>query len=105
MAKAKFTKDPDDVLDYAVPWSEDPTWVTGDTITDSTFTVIPAPPDTDLTPLVVDEGQSTFSNDTAVVWVSGGTAGTIYEVVNHVITSEGRELDKVLFFKISEYAR
>jgi hypothetical protein len=104
MPKSKFTKDPDDVLDYSVPWTDDPSWVDGDIIVASTFTVDPATvPDGDTAPLLVDSDD--FTDTATKVWVSGGTSGVTYEVVNHVTTSGGREMDKVLFYKISEYAR
>lgn len=104
--KTKFVKDPDDVLDYEVNWALDPTWVTGDTIVASTFTVdATTVPDGDTTPVAVD--SDSFTPTTATAWVSGGTGDpiTTYQIVNHITTDSGREMDKVLFFKVTQYAR
>lgn len=104
MAKTRFVKDPDDVLDYEVNWENDPTWVAGDVITASTFTVdIATITDDDDSPLTVD--SDTFTDTTATAFVSGGTDGIIYQVVNHIVCDSGREMDKVLFFKLTQYAR
>lgn len=74
-------KDPQSVLDYAVDWSE---WLaTGDTITSSSWTV--SGPDSGL---VID--TDTNDDNSATVWLSGGTLSKTYSVVNTIVTDQGR---------------
>lgn len=76
-------KDPDAVLDFSIDWTA---WLNGDTITASTWDV----------PDGITEDSS--SNDTTgtTIWLSGGTAGEIYELTNHVTTADGRENDATI---------
>lgn len=84
-------KDPAAVLDYAIEWAE---WLPpGDTLTGSTWT---AETGIDIT----DDTQ--FSQTRAVVWLSGGTAGTKYRVTNHVTTSGGRQDERTLLIQVVE---
>jgi hypothetical protein len=82
-----FIKDPDAVLDYVFDWSS---WLGTDTISVSAWTA-----DSGLT---VD--SSTNTTTTATVWLSGGTAGEVYEVVNHITTAAGREDDRTMKIKV-----
>lgn len=83
MAKT-FLKDPDAVLDYVIDWSG---WLaTGETITTSTWTV----------PLGITKDKDSSSDDETVIWLSGGTALSSYDVINHIVTSAGREEDRTL---------
>ena len=77
-----FHKDPDAVLDYQIDWSD---WLDTDTIADSTWTA----PDDGIT-MDSDEASTTAT----VVWLSGGTAGDIYTLTNHITTDGGREDDR-----------
>lgn len=81
-----FVKDPSAVLDYAADWSA---WLAsvGDTITASTWT-----PDTGIT---VGTGgfAPSFTPTKTTVWLSGGTAGVSYKIVNHITTVAGRQND------------
>ena len=75
-----FTKLPkanDSTLDYVIDWT---TWLDGDTITASTFTV-----DAGMT-----EAASANTTTTATVWLSGGTLGNSYTIKNHITTTAGR---------------
>ena len=83
MAVGKFLKDPQDVLDYQIDWSD---WLGTDTISTSAWTV-----ETGIT-----KDSDTYSDTIAVIWVSGGTAGTSYELVNHIVTTAGREADRTI---------
>lgn len=79
-----FEKDPDAVLDYSFDWED---WLCeGDTITASTWA----------TPAGITEDSDSFTDDTTTVWLSGGTVGESYDLVNHVTTNEGREEDRTL---------
>lgn len=80
---SKFTKDPESVLDYTVNWE---TWLDGDTISASSWTV----------PTGLTEDSDTFGNSTATVWLSGGSVGRRYDIVNHITTAAAREEDQTL---------
>jgi len=93
-----INKDPQAVLDYTWDWkaltngSTDPDatdWLaSGETI--SSHTVTPA------SGLDKDSSALTDTNTSVTAWLSGGTAGTHYEVVCHIVTSAGREDDRTL---------
>ena len=75
--------DPDAKLDYGCDWSD---WLpTGATIATSTWTVTPTGPT-----LSADSKSTTAT----VVWVSGGTAGTVYTLTNRITDSDGRIDDR-----------
>jgi len=85
MADNTYIHDPDDVLDYTVDWE---TWLDSDTLTVSAWTIP--------TGLTEDTDETTFGDSTATVWLSGGTAGKNYNIVNHITTAAGRETDQTL---------
>ena len=80
MILGNFTKQPVDVVDYDIDYSE---WLSdGDTLESATVTVAPA------TNLVID---SVFVNDPRIkIWVSGGTNGVTYKVTVTATTADGR---------------
>ncbi len=80
---SSYTKDPAAVLDYAVDWSA---WLGDDTITASTWTAAAG--------ITID--SDTHTATVATVWLSGGTAGEKYAVVNHVTTAQGRQDERTL---------
>lgn len=70
-------KDPSAKLDYGFDWSE---WLAdGETITTSTWTV----------PSGITKDTDTKSTTGTIVWLSGGTAGESYRLVNRIVTSAG----------------
>jgi hypothetical protein len=72
---ADFIKDPSAVLDFNLNWSD---WLTGaEEIVASTWTS----PDG----LTID--TSSYTSSLAVVWLSGGTNGRTYRVVNRITTN------------------
>jgi hypothetical protein len=75
-----YTKDPDEVVDLSFDWTKE---LDGDTISTSTW------------PAVVGITQATPSKDdmTTTTWVSAGSAGTDYRIVNRVVTAGGRTLE------------
>ena len=83
MADNTFIKDPDAVLDYTINWE---TWLDGDTLTDSSWTI----------PTGLTKDSDAFGDSTATVWLSSGTVGITYNIVNHITTTAGREDDKTL---------
>lgn len=80
---SEFTKDPDAVLDYQVDWT---TWLNGDTISVSTWTVA-----TGLTQV-----SATNTTTTATVWLSGGTVDQSYTVANKIVTAGGARTSAAL---------
>ncbi len=60
-------KDPDAVLDYSIDWT---TWLAGDTLATSVWTV----------PAGITKDSETNTTSKSTVWLSGGTAGEVYEV-------------------------
>lgn len=84
-----FTKDPDAILDYGINWAD---WLGDDTITMSTWTV----------PVGISRQTDLFNSRATVIWMSGGSAGSSYSVVNHVVTAAGRADDRTLKFNVTE---
>jgi hypothetical protein len=91
------TKDPDSRLDYETSWA---TWVqTGETIATSQWLLTTSP--SDQTPLVVD--SATHDGTTATVWLTGGSLGTTYTVVNRITTDQGRTEDRSKYVTIQQH--
>ena len=89
MANNKFIKDPDSVLDYTVNWE---TWLDGDTISASSWTV----------PTGLTKDSVSFGDSAATVWLSSGTLGRRYDILNHITTAAGREEDQTLIIVCKE---
>ncbi len=88
MADNVFTKDPQDVLDYVLDWSD---WLdTSETISTSTWTV----------PSGVTKDSDSKSSSETVIWLSGGTVYENYRLVNHIVTSLNREKDQTIIIYI-----
>lgn len=90
MARFNFVKDPNAQLDWQFNWAD---WLAvGETIATATFTADDG--------LTVD---STGHDDiVATIWVSGGTAGNVYRVTNHVVTSADRTDDRSINIRVTE---
>lgn len=79
------TKDPNSDLDYTLNWG--PWLLDGDTILESTWTTADPPAPPPLGPGVVLHDPAIDPTRTkAVVWMSGGTNGHAYQVVNQITT-------------------
>lgn len=82
-----FEKDPSAVLDYVLDWSE---WFRVNRLHIPVFTAgiasATVTPDAGLTVDSFDVHHSIVR-----VWLSGGTAGTTYNVSCHIVTNAGRE--------------
>lgn len=76
-------KDPDEILDYTVRW-----WrrLVDDTIIASIWTV----------PAGITMTDSSFQPDYTTIWLSGGTTGQTYEIVNEIVTAGGRTMDQTV---------
>lgn len=85
-----FIKDSAAVLDYQIDWSE---WLDGDTISTSEWTV----------PSGITEDSDANTTTTATVWLSGGTVGQEYRIVNRVVTAGGRTDERYIRIKVVEH--
>lgn len=82
------TKTPDEVKDYSFDWSKD---IGSDLIVNpagSTWTVSPSD-------INITQSSLAANGTLTTVWLSGGTAGKVYQVKNLVVTTAGRSLTKV----------
>lgn len=86
------SKDPNEVLDYVLDWSD--RLDTGDTISTSTWSIVTSSP-----ALVIDSESETTT--TATVWLSAGTVDVDYELLNRVVTAAGRTMDQTVFIRIA----
>lgn len=82
-------KDPDEVLDYVVRWAAR---LAGDTIDTSTWVV----------PAGLTKDSDTKTGTTTTIWLSGGTAGQEYSLVNRVVTAGGRTMDQTITLTCAE---
>lgn len=82
-------KDPDEVLDYKLDWTER---LAGDTIVSSIWQMSPADG------LVID--RHSFTVTETVVWLSEGTLGATYELLNRIQTDGGRTFDQTVKLKV-----
>jgi hypothetical protein len=76
-------KDPDEVLDFELDWTDR---LVDDTIDTSVWVV----PDG----ITKDSDSNTTTHTKA--WFSGGTLGTVYEIVNRIVTEGGRTMDQTV---------
>lgn len=87
----RYTKDPDSVLDYTIDWGTN--WLAdGETISSSSWTVQSG----------LTEDSDSNTTTTATVWLSGGTAGSVYTVTNQITTSAGRTAERTLLIKVED---
>jgi hypothetical protein len=87
-----FIKDPSAELDYAVDWATRGWLATGETITDSEWTVPSG--------LVLE--SSSVNGGIATVWLSGGAVNQIYQVTNQITTSAGRIDQRSIEIRVRE---
>jgi hypothetical protein len=80
-------KDPDDILDYSIDWSN---WLETDTILTSTW----------ILPTGISKINDSHSSTITIIWLSGGTAGETYEILNRITTAGGRTKDKTIRLKV-----
>lgn len=87
-------KDPNEVLDYQLKWGKR---VQGKLTPDDTITasewIVP-------TGIVMD--ADTFTDITTTIWLSGGTDGVSYTLINRIDTTEGRTMDQSVVIRIKE---
>jgi len=87
MAHGIVTKDPDSILDWEFNWTS---WLAGDTISTSTWVV----------PSGITKDSDTKTTITTTIWLSSGTDGTDYELVNRIDTAGGRTKEWTLLVRV-----
>lgn len=92
MAKQWPPKDPDEVLDYRIEWTDR---LTSESLSTSTWFI--SGPDSALV-----QDSATIEDTQAVVWLSAGTLGAVYTLTNRVTTSAARTMDQTVRLKIKE---
>ena len=84
-----FVKDPNAKLDYHIDWSD---WLGSDTISSSAWAV----------PDGVTQESDDYSPTTTTVWMSGGTAGESYDLVNQIETAAGAIDERTITILVRE---
>ena len=84
-----FWKDPNAVLDYAVDWED---WLGTDEIASSTWIV----------PTGITKDSDTETTTKTIIWLSGGTVGTRYTLVNQIITIGDRTDERSICIDVRE---
>lgn len=92
MAIKKFVKDPQARLDYTIDWSA---WLapTSDTISNAT---VPNPPSG------ITVQSTTWTTTQTTTWVSGGTAGSSYDLTIRITTTGGRQDERTITISCKE---
>lgn len=83
MAESWPFKDPEEILDYRMDWTD--RLEDSETITVSVWEVIEGSVEMEASP------APSIAGSTTKVWLSGGTLGETCIVTNHITTSTGRE--------------
>ncbi len=78
-------KDPNDVSDFTINWAA---FLGTDTIITSSW-IVP-------TGIVNNPVDNQFNTTTTTVWLSGGTAGQTYDIVNRITTFGSRTYDQTM---------
>ena len=94
---AIFDKDPNSITDFSIDWAaseeDGGPWLDGsDFIVDSVWIV----------PVGVTEVSSNASASVTTIWLSGGTAGDTYFLVNRITTDQGRVDDATIQINMVE---
>lgn len=90
VSSSVFHKDEASVLDYAVDWED---WLCNEeTILTSTWDV----------PEGITKDSDSKTDTIATVWLSGGTTGETYELVNHITTSGARTVERTITIHVRE---
>lgn len=95
-AKPTITHDPNAVLDYTENWED---WLPpGDTIVDATITF--ADPANTMT---LDRARVISPDGFNVTgWITGGRPNATENATYHIVTAQGREDDRTLYFKVKD---
>lgn len=85
------TKDPDSVLDYGTDWTS---WLGQDEVLANSIWIVPNG---------ITKTTDTMTASVATIWLSGGTTGETYVVVNRITTNQGRTEDRSKYVTITEH--
>ena len=89
-----------DVMDYSIAYHR---WLAGDTIATSTWTyasgITGGAESINQVPITLPNGETAPAFTVVTMWLSGGTAGQTYEILNKITTAGGRTRYQV--FKIT----
>jgi hypothetical protein len=106
MTKDLPPKDPDSVEPYFVVWCDedgtndgsanDKGELQGETISTSDWTMTGITEDSEDTGAITIAGVDYDVNTVATVWLSGGTDGVDYDLLNEIITTDLRTLQKTI---------
>lgn len=88
-----YLKDPDAAVDYAIDWAPD---LEDRTIVASAWSVTPA--ETNGAAI----GEASFESGRTAARVSGGVAGHVYALANHVTFSDGSSDDRSLALRVEQ---
>jgi len=100
MSLKRFVKDPQEVLDYIIDWSE---WlVAGDTINAVTVTTPAGISTTTSGTPVTPAGPTVVGGTATKVWVAGGTAGTSYDIACRVTTVGTRQGERTITIQVRD---
>lgn len=94
-------KTPDEVLDYIVDWAAATNNVPG--ASDNWLAVSESIASIDVssdTGINIDSSSITDSSTSVTLWLSGGTAGTNYDIAVKVTTSSGRVAVRTIRIKV-----
>jgi hypothetical protein len=96
----RFIKDPQEVLDYTIDWSE---WlVSGDTINAVTVTTPTGISTTTSGTPQTPAGPTVISGVATKIWVAGGTAGTSYNIACRVTTVGTRQGERSITIQVRD---
>jgi formate-dependent phosphoribosylglycinamide formyltransferase (GAR transformylase) len=87
-------KDPEAVLDYSVDWGAE--YLTGDILATSEWSVIPHEPGG------VTVAGSNFDNKISTVKAAGGLAGSVYQLINHVVLASGLTDSRSILLRVEK---
>ncbi len=110
MTKDLPPKDPDAVEPYFIVWCDedgtndgianDAGELQGATISTSGWTVAGITEDSSDKDAVTIAGIDYGANTVATIWLSGGTDGVDYDLLNQIITSDARTLEKTIMVMV-----
>lgn len=90
------TKDPDEVLDYGLDWSDDMA-ADADDIASSVWTISKGD-----SALIIDSTSFSVAGHITTAWLSGGTVGNTYQLTNTITTSGGRTYERTAEITVRE---
>ena len=89
-------KDPDEVADYAINWVN--RLESGETVSTSSWTITSS---TEASPTLTEDSNE-IDGTRAVIWLSSGTVGVVYNVKNTITTSGGRTYEQTARLVLKE---